>query len=190
MRALAVAGLSSLTLAAGATAATAPVAVRDPMGDAGKGTLDIARVSLGRSADGRLRAAITMAKPWSPHDLLGRDGAPPGSLCVRMWLGGRSPASTRPDYLACATVAADNDKLKASVMHERSGDLPERVASATASKVSARTAVIRFSQTSIGRPSALRFVVEALPAGCSPLDCADDAPDAPHSARLVLRSSS
>lgn len=190
MRALAAAGLILLVLAAAATAATAPVALRDPTGDAGKGSLDIARLSLGRGADGRLRASVTMARAWSPSDLLGRDGASPGSICVRIWLGGRSPASSRADYLACATVATDNSRLKASVMHERSGDLPERVASASASKVSARTAVIRFAQGTIGHPASLRFAVEALPAGCPALECADEAPDAPRSERLVLRSSS
>jgi len=163
--------------------------VRDPAGDAGRGSLDIARVSLGTSADGRLRAAITMTAPWSPRDLLGRDG-PPGTVCVRMWMGSRRPSSSPPDYLACATVAADNDKLKASVLHERAGDLPEQAGAATAAKVSARTAVLRFGQSTIGRPQRLRFSFEALPAGCPALDCADTAPDAPKSARLALRSSS
>lgn len=191
MRALAAAALTLLVLASAALAASSPpVAVRDPTGDAGKGDLDIARISFGRGSDGRLRASVTMARSWQPSDLLGRDGAPPGSICVRMWLGGRSSASSRPDYLACATVAADNSQLKASVMRERSGDLPERVGRASASKVSARTAIIRFAQGTIGRPAALDFAVEALPGGCPALECADDAPDAPGSERLVLRSSS
>jgi hypothetical protein len=85
-------------------------------------------------------------------------------------------------------VAADNEKLKASVLHERAGDLPERAGPASAVKVSARTAVLRFGQSAIGRPESLRFAVEALPAGCAPLECADTAPDAPRSVRLVLRS--
>ena len=163
--------------------------MRDPSGDSGRGKLDIARVSLGTSADGRLRAAVTMTAPWSPRDLLGHNG-PPGTVCVRMWMGDRSPSTSPPDYLACATVAADNDKLKASVMHERAGDLPERAGTATATKVSARTAVLRFGQSTIGRPATLRFSFEALPAGCSAIDCVDTAPDAPKSARLALRSSS
>jgi hypothetical protein len=162
--------------------------VRDATGDSGRGKLDLARVSLGRSPDGRLRAAVTMKDAWSPRDLLGSDG-PPGTVCVRMWLAGRRPSSSPPDYLACATVAADNEKLKASVLHERAGDLPERVGAASVTKVSARTAVLRFAQSAIGRPEALRFGFEALPAGCPALECADTAPDAPGSRRLVLRSS-
>ena len=163
--------------------------MRDPTGDTGRGKLDIARASLGTSGDGRLRASVTMTAPWSPRDLLGRSG-PPGTVCVRMWMGQRRPSSSPPDYQACATVAADNDKLKASVMHERAGDLPERVGAATATKVSGRTAVLRFGQSAIGRPATLRFSIEALPAGCPALECADTAPDAPKSARLALRSSS
>jgi hypothetical protein len=162
--------------------------VRDPTGDAGGGKLDLARVSLSVSSDGRLRATATMKEPWSPRELLGSDG-PPGTLCVRMWLGGRKPSGSAPDYLACATVAADNDKLKASVLHERAGDLPERAGTASATKVSARTAVVRFGQSAIGRPKTLRFGFEALPAGCSALSCRDTAPDTPRSARLVLRTS-
>jgi hypothetical protein len=162
--------------------------VRDAKDDAGRGKLDLARVSLGLAADGRLRAALTMTDPWSPRDLLGRDG-PPGTLCVRMWMGDRRPSASPPDYLACATVAADNDKLKGSVLHERAGDLPERVATASAIKVSARTAVLRFGQSTIRKPAKLRFGFEALPAGCSALECRDTAPDAPRSARLVLRAS-
>ena len=187
--ALAVAALIALATAAAAPAASAPVAVKDPEGDAGKGKLDIARVSLGPAADGRLRAAVTMARPWSPRDLLGHSG-PPGTVCVRMWLSGRRPSSSAPDYLACATVATDNDKLKGTVMHERAGDLPERAGSASATMVSSRTAVLRFAQSAIGRPATLRFGFEALPAGCPALSCTDTAPDAPRSARLVLRSSS
>ena len=190
MRALVVAALILLALAAPAVAdAPSPVAVRDAAGDAGKGGLDIVRTSLGRGADGRLRASVTMAKAWAPSELLARDGTSPGSICVRMWLAGRRPASNRPNYLACAT-AADSARLKASVMRERAGDLPERAGSATASKVSARTAIIRFAQGAIGRPASLRFAAEALPAGCPALECADEAPDAPGSALLVLRSSS
>jgi len=160
--------------------------VRDPAGDAGSGGLDVARVSLGRAPDGRLRASVTMAKAWTPRDLLARSG-PPGTICLRIWLGGRRPSASQPDYLVCATVGADNDRLRASVLHERSGRLPERVAGASATKPSARTAVLRFGQSAIGRPKVVRFAVETAPAGCRRLSCLDTAPDAPRSARLDLR---
>jgi hypothetical protein len=165
----------------------APIVVKDAAGDVRSGALDLERVSVGRSPDGRLRASMTMKAAWSPHDLLARDGRPPGTVCLRVWLGGKKPSASVPDYLVCATVAADNDKLKASVLHERSGDLPERVAAAAATKASARTAVVRFAQSAIGKPSVLRFAVEVRPAGCTRLDCVDTAPDAPRSARLAIR---
>lgn len=160
--------------------------VRDKAGDVGKGGLDVARISVGRASDGRIRASITMAGPWSPRDLLSRSG-PPGTICLRAWLGGRRPSASQPDYLVCATVGADNDRLRGSVFHEREGRLPERVAAATASKPSARTVVLRFGQTVIGRPKVLHFAVESSPGGCQRLSCRDTAPDAPKSARLVLR---
>jgi hypothetical protein len=84
-------------------------------------------------------------------------------------------------------VAADNDTLKGSVLKERDGQLPAGAAPAAASKPSARTAVLRFGQSAIGRPKVVRFAVEARPAGCNRLDCVDTAPDAPKSARLALR---
>ena len=161
--------------------------VKDADGDVRGGALDLERVSVGRSPDGRLRASMTMKAPRSPRDLLAREGEAPGTLCLRVWLGGKKPSASVPDYLVCATVAADNDKLKASVLHERSGDLPDRVGAATAAKPSPRTAVLRFAQSAIGRPSVLRFGVEVRPAGCSRLDCIDTAPDAPRSARLAIR---
>jgi hypothetical protein len=159
--------------------------VRDAAGDVGAGGLDVARVSLGRASDGRVRASITMAKAWSPRDLLAKSG-PPGTVCLRVWLGGRRPSASQPDYLVCATVGVDNDRLRASVLHERSGKLPERVGAATATKPSARTAVLRFGRSALGRPKALRFAVETAPAGCQRLGCLDTAPDAPKSARLAL----
>ena len=151
------------------------------------GSLDITRVSVGRSPDGRLRASITMAQAWSPRDLLGRDGAPPGSICLRVWLGNHRPSSTPPDDLVCMTVAADNDRLKASVQRERPNDLPERVADATATKPTARTATLRFAQSALGRPASFRFGIEARKGGCRRLDCLDTAPDAPRSGRVSLR---
>jgi hypothetical protein len=170
-----------------ATPAPKTVAVRDATGDArGDNAPDIVRTSLGRGSDGRLRATITLAGQLQLSDLLAEDG-PPGSVCLRLWTGSHRPSSTVPDYLVCATVASDNDALKASVLEEREGQLPAAAASASASKPSARTVVVRFGQSAIGRPSAVRFGVEARPAGCNRVDCVDTAPDAPKSARLAIR---
>jgi hypothetical protein len=160
--------------------------VRDDAGDVGKGGLDLARVSVGRGADGRIRASMTMRAAWTPRDLLAASG-PPGTICLRAWLGGQPPGTSQPAYLVCATVGADNDRLKASVLHERAGQLPERGAAATATKPSARTVVLRFGQSAIGRPKVLRFAAETSPGGCQRLGCRDSAPDAPKAARLVLR---
>jgi hypothetical protein len=173
--------------AAHAAAAKAPTVVRDADDDVSAKALDVSRVSFGRSPDGRLRASVTMKAAWSPRDLLGHAGGPPGSVCLRLWTGSHRPSSTVPDYLVCATVASDNDALKASVLEEREGQLPAASASASASKPSARTVVVRFGQSAIGRPSAVRFGVEARPAGCNRVDCVDTAPDAPKSARLAIR---
>jgi hypothetical protein len=176
-------------IAAGAALAQSPAArivVRDPAGDVRARGLDVVRVSLGRAADGRVRASVTMGKPWAPRDLLAKSG-PPGTICLRAWLGGRRPSASQPDYLICATVAADNERLRASVLHERPGKLPERVAAATATKPSARSVVLRFGASAIGRPQVVRFAVETVRGGCQRLSCRDTAPDAPRSARYVFR---
>jgi hypothetical protein len=186
-RAALVLGVLALPAAAHAATAAAPVVIRDPAGDVSAKALDVSRFSLGRQADGRLRATVTMKAPWSPGDLLARNGEPPGSVCVRIWLGGKKPGTSAPDYLVCATVASDNSALKGSVLKERKGQLPQAAASAAASKPTPRSTTLRFSQTAIGKPDVLRFAAEARPAGCNRLDCIDTAPDAPKSARLALR---
>jgi hypothetical protein len=186
-RAALVLAVLALPAAADAAPAKAPVVVRDGTGDVSAKALDLARVSLGRQSDGRLRAAMTMKSAWSPGDLLARNGASPGSVCLRIWLGAKKPSSSVPDYLVCATVAADNQALKASVLKERDGQLPAAAAPAAVSKPSARTAVLRFAQSALGKPSVVRFGAEVRPAGCSRLDCVDTAPDSPRSARLALR---
>jgi hypothetical protein len=173
----------ALALILAAPASTAAVVVNDREGDAG--ALDITRASFERGSDGRLRLAVTLARPWTARDLLARDG-PPGTICVRMWKRGRDPAKTRPDYLACMTVGEANDRLKGSVLRERASDLPERVGDATATKQNDRTAVLRFGQSLVGRPRVLRWSVEVVPPGCASLECTDTAPNAPASRRLKL----
>src|SRR5918911_3504975 len=77
--------LAALPAAGAALAATAPkpVVAHDPRGDV-RSTLDLTRFSLARAADGRLRAALTLAAAWDAGDLTAKSG-PPGSLCVKLW---------------------------------------------------------------------------------------------------------
>jgi len=162
----------------------AAVVVADPP-DA-PGGLDLTRVKLGRAADGRLRAAITLAAPWRMGDLPADDG-PPGSLCLRMWTAAKPPGAF-PDRLLCITADARGRHMDAAVLVERDGAL-QRVAGATLARSSDRTVVARFSQSAIGRPAAVRFAAEATPPGCASPACVDTAPNAPAVVTLTLRTS-
>jgi hypothetical protein len=159
------------------------IVVRDPVDTAGG--FDLTRVQLGRAADGRLRAALTLAAPWRMRDLPGDDG-PPGSLCLRMWTLTKGPG-TFPDRLLCISSDARGRHMRGSVLVERAGAL-QRVAGATLARSSDRTVVARFSQSAIGRPASVRFAGEATPPGCPRVACIDTAPNAPTVATLTLRS--
>jgi hypothetical protein len=187
--------LRALLLAVAATAAVAAAAARaqtpapepaavttDPVDTAGG--FDITRVKLGRAADGRLRAAITLAAPWRMRDLPA-DSGPPGSLCLRLWTR-TEPKSTFPDDLVCVTADAEGRHMTGSVLVERDGDL-RRVADVAIARSSTRTVVLRFSQTAVGRPDSIRFAAEATPPGCPRPACVDTAPNAPAVATLTLR---
>jgi hypothetical protein len=173
--------------AAPAPAATpaAPVVVRDPP-DAAVGGLDITRVQLGRAADGRLRGALTLAAEWRVRDLPALSG-PPGSLCLRLWTRSEPPA-TPADYLVCLTADEAGRHLRGSVLAQQGTEL-RRVAGATLARSSARTVVIRFTQSAIGRPATVRFAGEATKPGCAIPACVDTAPNAPATATLTLRTS-
>ena len=189
--AFAVAGLALAALAGGHAAAAqvsaprapAPVVVRDPVDSAGG--LDLTRVQLGRAADGRLRAALTLSGPWRMRDLPAGKG-PPGSLCLRMWTRSRPPG-TFPDRLLCITADAGGNHLSGSIMTETAGEL-RRTATARLARSSTRTVVARFSQSAIGRPDQVRFAAETTTPGCSRPACVDVAPDAPATATLTLRT--
>jgi hypothetical protein len=190
LRALGAAGLVAGALAvAGVAAAQAPaprdspVVARDAVDTAGG--LDLTRVQLQRAADGRLRAALTLAAPWRMRDLPAEDG-PPGSLCLRMWTRTEPPAAP-PDYLLCVTADARARHMRGSLLVERDGEL-RRMAGARLARSSVRTVVARFSQTAIGRPARIRFAAEATSPGCARLMCIDTAPNAPATATLTLRS--
>jgi hypothetical protein len=179
--------LVALALAAVAPAAGTPrpVAVKDAR-DAGAGAPDLTRVQLGMASDGRLRAALTLAADWVAHDLLDGNG-PPGSLCLRLWTK-TDPGAAPPDFLACIT-AADDETARGTVLQNRAGQPPLKVATAVVGRTSVRTATLRFSLSAIGAPSRIRFAAEATKPGCARVSCVDTAPDAPTTATLRLKGS-
>jgi hypothetical protein len=187
-RALAAAAATLLcALAAVAAVAAAQtsdsVVVRDPVDTAGG--FDLTRVQLGRAADGRLRAALTLSAPWRMRDLPADDG-PPGSLCLRMWTTTRQPG-TFPDFLLCITADARGRHLQGDLMVERDGNF-ERITTVALARTSLRTVVARFSQSAIRRPESVRFAGEATAPGCARPECVDTAPNAPTVATLTLRA--
>jgi hypothetical protein len=182
------AALGVLALGGAATAATAPKpqAATDAKGDV-KSALDLTRVSIARSDDGRLRASITLAAAWEGKALLADSGRP-GSLCLKAWTT-TAPPDTTPDYLVCAT-ADDQGELRGSILKARANKLPERTGGADVSRPSARTVTLRFSQTAIGRPKTLYVAAEATRPGCTRGSCIDLAPDAPGTLTLKLQETS
>jgi hypothetical protein len=191
--ALLTAGLLLGVIGMAAAAASAappvdPVIVRDPS-EGTPGGLELTRVQLARADDGRLRAALTLGRAWRTRDLLGpdEDDGPPGSLCLRLWTHSEPPASA-PDFLVCMTADASGRDLRGSVLTEREGDLV-RIAGASLTRSSSRTAVMRFAQSAVDRPETVRFAAEATAPGCAVVTCVDTAPDAPAAATLTLRTS-
>lgn len=177
------ASLAALAATAGAAAAPKPVVSTDAKGDV-RSTLDLTRVSVGRGADGRLRASMTLAGEWDGSALLAASG-PPGSVCLKLWITSAAP-DFPPDMLVCTTADKDGT-LRGSVLKERANKLPERIAGALVSRPSARTVTLRFSQTAIGRPAKLTVAAETTRPGCPRASCIDTAPDAPKTLELVLR---
>jgi hypothetical protein len=174
-------------LPAAAAAEGDPVVVREGR-DARAGGLDLTRVQLGRSADGRLRAALTLAAGWTAATLVARAEPPnpPGSVCLRLWTV--SATRGRPaDFLVCVTADRRGRRLRAGVLREGADGLPERVAPAQVGRASSRTVTLRFSQSAVRRPARVRFAAEATRPGCVRTSCVDTAPDAPATADLVLR---
>ena len=177
-----------LLVAAGCAAATAAIVVSAALGAASStivltdarddvsGALDLTRVSLQRASDGRLRAALSFAEKVSPKSMLASSG-PPGSACVRIWTApDADPASMRPDRLACVTARSD-DEFRGGVYEVTGAALPERVASAAVKlTASATSIVLRFTQSSIGRPERMRFAVESTRPGCERATCIDTVP--------------
>ena len=187
------AGLTLLVLAAlavgvaGAQDGYRPSFAKDLEQDAGGGPLDVVRVALGRTSDGRLRAEITMAGRWLTDDL-----RPGGSVCLRLHIR-RAVDAQAPDRMVCATPAKEGPALVGRVLRVRANGLPAHAGRARVSRPTARTVFLKFAQTDIGRPARVRFSAEAVTRGegCpAPLGCRDLGPDPPAGRELRLRSSS
>jgi len=174
-------GVAAATVAVVVCAAFAatskPLVLSDPRADV-SGPLDLARVSLQRASDGRLRAAVSFAAKITPRTLLASSG-PPGSACLRIWTAvNPDPAATRPDRLVCITARSE-DELRGGVYEVTGPELPKRLADASVRRsTTGRNVVIRFTQSSLGRPRRIRFAVEATQPGCERPSCIDTLPDA------------
>jgi hypothetical protein len=182
-------GVAVLALAAAAPAADAPspTVVKDAK-DAVAAAPDLTRAQMGLSSDRRVRVALTLAAPWQPKDLLGREG-PPGSLCVRMWTVTK-PGAAPPDFLVCATSRVDGETMRGTVFKTQAGEELVTAGTAIVGRTSDRTMTLRFSQTLVGRPKRIDFVAEATKPGCTRVSCVDTAPEAPKTATFRVRGSS
>jgi hypothetical protein len=171
-----VAAACALVVSVAFAAPSKPVAITDAGDDVG-GPLDMTRISLRRAPDGRLRAALTFAAGLTPKDLLASSG-PPGSACVRIWTkDDADPKATPPDRLVCVTARA-RDELRGGVYEVLGEALPKRLSDASVRRdVNGRGIVLRFTQSSLGRPERIRFAVESTRPGCERPSCIDTVPN-------------
>jgi hypothetical protein len=179
-RLLAATGIVGATVAVAVSVAFGAVSKTVVVADAGgdvSGPLDLARASLQRAADGRLRAVVRFVSTFTPKDLLAPSG-PPGSTCLRIWTAvDADPPAMRADRLVCVT-ARSADELRGGIYEVRGPALPRRIADASVKRSgSGRSLVIRFAQSSLGSPRRFRFAVESTQPGCERPDCIDTAPD-------------
>ena len=175
---------------ASAAVAQSPSFQKDPDTD-GRGKADLVRVALGHRDDGRLRAELTLDKPWTTEDLRAASG-PSGSICLQLWAR-RVPGDEPPDYLVCATPAPTGERLRGRVLRDRTNGLPRQVGVARVTRPTKRTVYLRFAPKAIDRRSKVRFAGEVVTraAKCPRvLGCRDTAPDAPATRNLTLRSAS
>ena len=169
------AAMAAIVVSAALAATSKTIVITDAREDV-SGPLDLTRASLRRASDGRLRAALSFAGKVTPKALLATSG-PPGSACIRIWTAEDvDPASVRPDRLACVT-ARSGDEFRGGVYEVTGAALPKRVADASVkATASATSIVLRFTQSSIGRPERFRFAVESTRPGCERATCIDTAP--------------
>jgi hypothetical protein len=184
---LAGAALAATGAGATSTAKVKTAVVSDHTGDAADNGVDLTRVTFGLAPGGQLRASITADDDFGPTDLRSRTGVP-GSVCLELWtvsVAGSNP----PDYLICVTANAGGDALRATIMKQRAGQLPQLVSAAALTRSSERNVTLHFGQSQIGRPAVIAFAVEATERGCAGhLSCVDSAPNAPATATLKLRA--
>jgi hypothetical protein len=162
--------------------------VTDHTADAADDGVDLARVTFARAPGGLLRASITSDDNFAPTDLRAKTG-PPGSICLELWTVTVASANP-PDYLVCVTANAQGDAMRATIMHQRSDQLPQLIGPAGVTRSSEHNVTLRFKQSAIGTPATIAFAVEATKSGCARVSCIDSAPDAPAVATLKLRSAS
>ena len=83
----------------------------------------------------------------------------------------------RPNRLACLTARSD-DEFRGGVYEVTGAQPPKRVADASVKlTASGQSVVLRFTQSSIGRPQRIRFAVEATRPGCERVTCIDTLPN-------------
>jgi hypothetical protein len=98
------------------------------------------------------------------------------------------PGVLPPDFLVCATPDSKGRALHGSVLAEQVNALPKKVGTAKVTRASQKSVVMRFSQSSVGKPALIHFAGEATKAGCVRTSCVDTVPDAPGTAKLLLRA--
>ena len=169
------AAIAALVVSAAPAATSKTIVITDAREDV-SGPLDLRRVSLQRASDGRLRAALSFTEKLTPKALLAGSG-PPGSACIRIWTGADAdPRSMRPERLACVSARSD-DEFRGGVYDATGAGLPERITGASVKITGSRTTIVlRFTQSSIGRPQRFRFAAESTRPGCERATCIDVAP--------------
>ena len=180
------AAIAALVVSAAPAATSKTVVITDAREDV-SGPLDLRRVSLQRASDGRMRAALSFTEKLTPKALLTGSG-PPGSACIRIWTGADAdPASMRPDRLVCVTARSD-DEFRGGVYEATGAGLPERIAGASVKITGSRTTIVlRFAQSSIGRPQRFRFAAESTRPRCERATCIDTAPGGGRARMFRLR---
>jgi hypothetical protein len=150
-----------------------------------RGPLDIVRVAMSKRPDGSLRGELTMRRAWEDADV----GA--GSLCLRFHVK-TDPSSQAPEYLACATLAADGT-LAGRVLRNSARALPRTVGGAFVARPTARSVHFGFDPGLLRNPAELRFSGESVWRGSrcpASTACRDLAPDAPGARKFRLRRES
>ena len=164
--------------------AVEPTFQLDRKGDV-RGPLDIVRVAMSKRPNGSLRGELTMRRAWEDADV------GDGSLCLRFYVK-TDPSSQAPEYLACATLAADGT-LAGRVLRNSARALPRTVGGAFVERPTARRVNFGFDPGLLRNPAELRFSGESVWRGtrCPAVTaCRDLAPDAPGARKFRLRRES